>query len=313
MIKIVFIVISFISFVNTAFAEDEIQRRERLHSVKEVRTQIAKMQDKNISIVENFKHMFEDGKVSGQLRTIYAGYKQKQNGVADSYATAVGGILKYELAEYNGFNAAVAFYTSHDILWATADAQKHNPELSSDKGDYADLHEAYINYNYKALSLRAGRQRLETPLADSDDIRMVPNSFEAYVASYDYRGFNAMAGYINNWQGIDANLSDGWNKTGSDGVNFAGVQYSQMYELNLWFYNITGYANALYFDSGINYDIASGVLFHGMVQYLQEDEISASGYNAIIYGAIAEFVIKGLGVNFAYNAADASENKQTFA
>lgn len=311
--RTVFICILLLSLVNAAFGKDEEQRRERLHSVKEVIGQVTKMQDKNVSMVENFKHMFEDGKVSGQFRTMYAGYEQQQAGASDSYATAVGGILKYELAAFNGFNAGVAFYTSQDILPASGNDTKHNPELSSDKGNYADVHEAYINYTYKSLNLRAGRQRLETPLADSDDIRMVPNSFEAYVASYDYKGFKGMLGYINSWQGVDANLSGGWSKTGSDGVNFAGVQYSKVYELNLWLYNITGYTNALYFDTGINYDITSSLLFHGMLQYLQEDELSLSGYDAVIYGAMAEFVVKGLGVNFAYNAADTTGHKQTFA
>ena len=220
--RVVLIFILLSSLINTAFGEDKIEKRERLHSVKEVMGQVTKMQDKNVSMVESFKHMFEDGKVSGQIRTMYAGYERQENTEPDSYSTAVGGILKYELASLNGFNAGVAVYTSQDIPFASGGVVHHNAELSSEKGSYTDVHEAYINYKYKALNLRAGRQRLDTPLADSDDIRMIPNSFEAYVASYSYNGFKAMAGHINSWQGVDVDLSGGWRKTGSDGVNFGG-------------------------------------------------------------------------------------------
>ena len=311
--RTVFVLTAFTLGCNALFGADESPKRERLHSVKEAIGQVTKMQDKNVSMVESFKHMFEDGKVSGQFRTMYAGYDQKAASTADNYATAVGGILKYELAEFNGFNAGVAFYTSQDLHFASGKDAKHNSELSSDKGNYTDLHEAYINYSYKDFNIRVGRQRLDTPLADSDDIRMIPNSFEAYVASYDYDGFALMAGHINSWQGVDADLNAGWSKTGSDGVNFGGVAYSEQYELNAWFYNITGYTNAFYFDTGINYDITSNLLFHGMLQYLQENELSSSGYDAAIYGGMLEVVFKGVSLNLAYNATDASHNKQTFA
>ena len=311
--SVLFIFICITFSVNAVFGMEGVHSRERLHSVKEVIGQVTKMQDKNVSMVDSFKHMFEDAKVSGQIRTIYAGYEQKKEDVQDSYATAVGGILKYELAEFNGFNAGVALYTSQDIPFASGRSLQHNPELSSDHAKYSDVHEAYLNYKYKDFNIRVGRQRLDTPLADSDDIRMIPNSFEAYVASYNYEGFAFMGGHINSWQGVDANLSGGWSKTGSDGVNFAGVAYSERYELNLWLYNITGYTNALYFDTGINYNITPNALFHGMVQYLQEEELSKSAYDALIYGAMAEVVVRGLSLNVAYNRTDTSNAKQTFA
>ena len=41
--------------------------------------------------------MFKDGKISGELRSVYAGYEQEEAGVSDTYATAFGGQLKYEL------------------------------------------------------------------------------------------------------------------------------------------------------------------------------------------------------------------------
>lgn len=301
-----------IACLTATLTAEEVTPRKRLHSVKEVMGQVSKMQDKNVSMVDNFKHMFKDAKVSGQFKTMYAGYKQKESGVANDYATAIGGILKYELAKLNGFNAGVAVYTSHDIPLASGANEAHNSELSSLKGKYTTIGEAYINYMHENFNFRAGRQQLDTPLADSDDIRMVQNSFEAYVASYELSGFHLMAGRINNWQGYDADLDEGWSATGKNGTNFAGVSYNDIYELNAWFYNITGQTNASYFDTGINYPLTKKVNLHAMVQLLKEDELSSSGYDADVYGGMLEFVFGGLGVNFAYNSCDASHGNKFF-
>ena len=312
-IKNVVAIASLLIYCNATLYAEEAQKRDRLHSAKEVIGQVTNMPEKEISVVDNFKHMFDDAQVSGQIRMLYAGYNQKETGADDTYASAIGGILKYELAEYNGFNAGVALYTSNDIPFATGEGTKHNNELSSSNGDYTTVGEAYINYRYSDFSFRAGRQKLDTPLADSDDIRMIQNSFEAYVARYDYRGFNFIAGHINSWQGIDAGLDDGWSATGENGTNFGGVAYAEKYELNLWYYNITDTTNALYFDMGVNYALSEKLLIHAMLQLLKENELSRSGYDADIYGGMLEFVMGGLGVNFAYNGTDASHAKQTFS
>ena len=261
---------------------------------------------------DGFTKMFKEAKVSGQLRAMYAGYDQKKSGVRDSYATAIGGKLKYELAKLNGFNAGVAVYTSNDIPSASGDGNAHNSELSSSKGNYTTIGEAYLNYTHKNFNFRAGRQKLDTPLADSDDTRMIQNSFEAYVASYDLSGFNLMAGRINNWQGVDVDLDNGWSSTAKNGTNFAGVSYDDIYEFDAWFYNFTDSTNASYFDMGINYSITKELNLHTMVQFLNENELSNSNYDTNVYGGLLELTTGGFGVNFAYNSCDASNGKKVF-
>ena len=298
--------------MQSVFAED-LEPRDRIHSVKKAVNSIGKMQIKEVSAANSVKHMFEDAKVSGELKTMYVGYNQKEVGVDNSYATAIGGILKYELAELNGFNAAVAVYTSHDVSSLTGDGTKHNSELSSSRGSYTQMSEAYLNYKYKDFNFRAGRQVLNTPLADSDDIRIIQNTFEAYVATYDYKAFELMAGHINSWQGYDAGLDDGWSKAGENGTNFGGVSYNNVLELNAWYYNITKETNAAYFDFGIQYGITKDMIFHAMAQYLKEDELSNSGYKTEIYGGMVEYVIHGLSFNIAYNQADSRNGKESFS
>jgi len=298
---------------NLLAAEPEIKSEARLHSVRENIDKEAILNKKEVSITDSFKYMFKDGKISGQLRTMYAVYKQKAQYTPNNYATAIGGKLKYELAELYGFNAGVAFYTAHDMNFATGENAKHNNELSSSNGSYTQTAEAYINYNYKEFNFRAGRQILDTPLADSDDIRMISNTFNAYVATYKYNGFNFMAGNIQSFQGYDAGLDTPWEKTGKNGTNFGGVSYNNVWELNLWYYNITDVTNAFYFDGGIQYDINKDSLIHLMVQYLDESELDASGYASKIYGAMAEVVVHGVSLGIAYNKSFTNSSKMILA
>ncbi len=296
-----------------ANADGISEKRERIHSVRKVVDSVGKLENKEVSMTDTIKSMFSDGKVSGQVRTIYAGYRQKKVGVDDTYATAIGGILKYELAELKGFNAGVAFYTSHDISFATGSGVNQNNELSSTSGKYTDMSEAYLNYKHKNLNIRVGRQSLDTPLADSDDIRMIQNSFNAYILSYNYEGFDFIGGHLNSWQGVDAGLESGWQDIGSHGANFGGISYNDGLELGVWYYNITGELNAVYLEFGGNYEINNDVQIHAMTQYLNEKELDKSGFGADIYGAMFELVVNDIGFNIAYNRANKKAGLESFS
>lgn len=259
--------------------------------------------------------MFEEGRVSGEIRSMYAGYEIEKAGENDIYATAVGGHLKYETAELNGFSAAAAFALSHDIGLATGEeGVKQNPELSSSDGEYSVLREAYLNYNGGDFNFRAGRQIVDTPLADSDDIRMIANTFEAYIASCQLSNFSFMAGKLQKWQGYDADLDNGWSKTGEDGTWFGGVTYADdIVEANAWYYNITKLTNTAYFDLTLSHEIESDVSISAAVQYLSQSEINNSATKADIYGALAELSAYGFTFGAAYNSSRKNANSGSFS
>ncbi len=285
----------------------------RLDAVAVLVLPLLSMADENKALTPN--QMFENGKVYGNIRTMYAGYDYKTSAQNDIYSSAIGGSLKYELAELNGFNAAAAFTMSHDIGFATGDeGSKQNPELSSSEGKYTALSEAYLNYKYDSFNFRAGRQVIDTPLADSDDIRMIPNTFEAYIVTYEFSNFSFMAGKLQKWQGYDAGLDDGWVEAGEDGTWFGGVAYSDdMVEANAWYYNITKLTNAAYFDATLKYEINSNISTLASAQYLNESEISNSGTKATIYGAKAKLSAYGVTLGTAYNKSDRKADKESFS
>jgi len=70
---------------------------------------------------------------------------------------------------------------------------------------------AYINQNNDAAATSniyatsLGRQKQDTPLNDRDDIRMLPNTFEAAIIRYDgLKDFVFAGGYIDSWAGYDS-------------------------------------------------------------------------------------------------------------
>jgi len=314
--KIIKLSLVLLSLIGTAYAEEE--HRERLHSVKKAIGNVHEVEQKELNVVDGFSHMFRDGQVTGQIRSMYSEIQYK--GAQDIYATALGGFLKYELAEYKGFSGAVEFVTSQNINFLSGDGVKYNDELASFDGDYTQMSELYINYAYENFAFRGGRQTIDTPLADSDDIRMVSNSFEAYIASYELDKITFEGGYLVAWQGYDAGLETPWAKTGKDGTYLAGIIYSdENLDASVWYYNINGEIddatanNSYYGDLIGHYHITKDLFLHAGIQYLKQDELDQSGVASSIYGATAELVVYGLGLNIAYNKADKKSAKGSFS
>ncbi len=262
--------------------------------------------------------MFKDAKVSGEVRTLYSYVDYKSQD--DIYATAVGGYLKYELAKYKGLGAGVSFATSYDIDFLSGEDSKQNPNLSSQKTSYTQPIEAYVSYDYKNLGIKLGRQILDTPLADSDDIRMIFNTFEAYTLSYKLENLSFLAGHLRKWQGSDAGLDDGWSRVAKDGTNFIGISYeSELFDSSLWYYNIDGTKddgmanNSLYVDLVAHLNPTKDISLDIGIQYLNQNELYNSGVSSKIYGLSTEFGFKNLGVNIAYNRSSKESGKCSFS
>jgi imipenem/basic amino acid-specific outer membrane pore len=129
---------------------------------------------------EDLSSMFSEGKASGQIRmfSIDRKYQGSAGTTIHRNATALGGHLKYETADYEGLSLGAAFYTTNRI----ASSPTRDATLFGKNSDgYSILGEAYLQYKYGNTIFKGGRQKLDTPLAGSDDARMLPNLFEAYL------------------------------------------------------------------------------------------------------------------------------------
>ncbi len=256
------------------------------------------------------------GVFTAQLATTTISQRFDNSQTPNNYATALGGQLKYETASFAGFSAAAAFYTSQDISFATGEVKKgeQNSELSSTKGNYTQLAETYLDYQYKDFNLRTGRQVFDSPFADSDPIRMVQNTFEATIASYTTQGLTCKAGQILNWQGYDASLENGFTPLGKNGAWFGSLAFANdSFDTSAWFYRVSEMANLFYIDAGVHLHVSDDVVLHGSGQYSNQQELGQSGVEAQIFGALGRVEFAAFTIDVAYNTIYSRKGKSSFS
>ena len=150
------------------------------------------------------------GEVFGQARSFYVDrtYNFASKPSNNRNAWAAGGYIGYKTPEFSGFSAAIAAYGTygfeiHDDSLANdflngVGTSRYDPSLQGYNGDnYVFIGQAYLNYKYENTNIKAGRMRLDTPLAGADDARMLPNLFEAVlVSNTDIENTTLIAGHV---------------------------------------------------------------------------------------------------------------------
>lgn len=134
---------------------------------------------------------FKEGKASGQVRAFYINRDYAfadskgaatSNSNLDRDGLALGGKIGFETAPLYGVSAGAVFYTTNKLDDESKTATKNDKTLFDGNDDsYTMLGQAYIQGKFGATTVKVGRQQLDTPLAGSDDARMIPNLFEAAV------------------------------------------------------------------------------------------------------------------------------------
>ena len=101
-------------------------------------------------------------------------------------ATALGGKIgaQAEVARHVELNFGLYF---SELLYASDPTAVTGSFVDGDGRSFALLGEASLKGEYQYHSFDFGRQKIDTAHADGDDIRMVPNLFQAYT--YRYEGF----------------------------------------------------------------------------------------------------------------------------
>ncbi len=134
------------------------------------------------------------GEVFGQSRTFYI--DRSYSGILDNNRNSLntGGYIGYKTPEFGGFSAVIAAYGTYGFEIHSISAEEdyadngkwnsYDPSLYGRDGEnYGFIGQAYLNFTYDKTTVKAGRMRLDTPLAGADDARMLPNLFEAAVLS----------------------------------------------------------------------------------------------------------------------------------
>lgn len=267
------------------------------------------------------------GTVSGLVR--FGTINQNNEAATDSYATALGGILKYETPVWNDFKLGVAGYASQKIPFATGslDTGKTNPDFFDAQGkSFVYLGEAYVDYTANDLNIRIGRQLIDTPFVNTDEIRMLPNTFEAAMARYGgIEKTTVTAGFIKRWAGYDSprGHSDSINefkKFGetheSTGTYLLGITNESISDLLLqgWFYSIDEVTDIAYADATykIFYSDTKSLNLSAQAAHFAEDRDTSdtmTGINGNVIGLAANYKWEMVTLGAAYNEASNKDGK----
>ena len=260
--------------------------------------------------VTTISDAFSQGKVEGQIRLVNV---QQDNDISiDTYSTALGGQLKYETAQLYNTTLAVSSFISQKITPLTGETStgENNTDILGPNGEsLVYLGEAYVEYERKHFDVRVGRQKIDTPLNDRDDVRMLPNTFEAIMAGYGgVEDFIFVGGYITRWAGYDSGPDISQYKSilglANSGIALAGVMNESIenLELQLWVYNLDGYSRISYTDAVYATEYKSGLSIESGIQI-------GSGTDGGAYGAMINLGYLGANLSAAFNVVDSKDDK----
>jgi hypothetical protein len=145
----------------------------------------------------NIGEVFIKGMVYGRLRTHYfRSFWEEEKTTHNPVGFGVGGSLIAKSAPYGGFSATLGGYTSQnlDVLddedavsGATGkDTFSRFDALRKNRWGMTVLAQAYLQYSFMKTDVKIGRQIWESFLAQSNDTKMIPNTFEGVSVTSRY-------------------------------------------------------------------------------------------------------------------------------
>ena len=265
----------------------------------------------SLLLANSFDNAIKNGTTSGQFRFGYIVIDPDVSGKVTAGA-AVGGILKFESAKLNNHQFAIAPYFVEQLAVLNGDASKdelNNDFFDSNNEGFSYIGEAYVNYDFTKTSVRVGRQKLDTPFINTDEIRMFSNTFDGvWINSNMSNSLTLEVGHVGRWAGFDSDGSQEKFKNASNegGVTAVGINYKKSNALSTqaWAYNFDKKYSLVYAD--VTY--TNGGLEIG-AQISDYSEANSSGIEGVIIGLSATYAIDSFTFNAAMNSGKNADNK----
>lgn len=237
-------------------------------------------------------------KYEGNIRLGYQNH-EVQNDRRDEFSTGL--TLYFETASYRGLQIGTTLFSSQGN---GKEGFEGIPFFDENNEKYTILGEAYLKGKFSNTTLILGRQSFDTPFADSDDIGMVPNTFEAFaLVNKDLKDTTLFMAQVQKWSGVDSPVPSNFTDVnGDNGMQILGITYDGLNKaiVSGWFYNLSGEVKISYLE--VNYkDETDKYTYGATMQYAFQDY--NSGESSTIYGAAVFVGVNkvGLTITIAYN------------
>jgi len=284
---------------NISSAQEEIQQPIEVQSVRSI-----------LSGYDPLEH------TKGQVRAGYINFSE--DGIPHTTAYALGGHFHLQTQRWNGLMAGAEVYTVLNLATNQNDSEQNSDFFDANGKSFILLSQAYLDGKWDNTEIKLGRQSLDTPHADSDDIRMMPNYFEVYrITNTDVNDVTLTAGFINRMAGWENGVdSSEFVRVGetlgtdqkTDGIYYAAATYDGIKDLslNLWYYNYHDIANVVYAEAGYAHQLSNSISLILGFQYDSSQETGAAllgKQDAKTYGISIETNFEEIGATVlaAYN------------
>ncbi len=259
---------------------------------------------------ESLSSALEQTKVDGYLRGTYQNHDVKNDKVYKD--DALGGKLHIETGAFYGVTLGASLYSSNALF--NDDNKGLVPLRGESHKSYTILGEAYMQFDFGKSMLKIGRQEIDTPFAQIDDIGMIPNTFESAIfENRDIDDTTIFLGQIQRMAGVDAEVVDRFTKVnGSKGMQVVGVNYEGINDLALgaWYYNLNDAEidSIAYLEA--NYEKELGAMTYGVgLQYAKESYLNDA--DAHVYSGTLSATANKIGVTLATAYSKAKDNGAT--
>ncbi|MES9823303.1 MAG: OprD family outer membrane porin [Candidatus Thiodiazotropha endolucinida] len=238
------------------------------------------------------------GEVPGVNGYVRVGVIETEDQVGDSSeGSALGGKLGYITSDWQGLSAGISVYTTQEL------ADNENGDFfATDNMGYTLVGEAYVKGALHNTTLKLGRFEIDTPYADTDDIRMVPNTFQgAVISNEDFIDTVVTFVFLDEWAGVDADIPEKYKDINGDGGVFAlGVEYYgfDAAALQAWFYKGRDLASLVYVEGIYETEQISIGIQYG---WQSDDTVDDSGPDGEVYGVSASYTVDDIVLSAAYN------------
>jgi len=225
---------------------------------------------------------------TGQLRL---GAIRTEDAQGDQASTVtLGGSVTLETQPIEGISMAGSFFTTNALFGK----REVGMFLGSSHQSYSIIGESYLKVNAGNTLIKAGRQIIDTPYADSDDIGMIPNTFEGYsLINQDLSDTTLVLAWLDKWSGVDAPIPETFNEiqASGDAVVSGGIIYEGIENTTLeaWHYALD---DADYNYAQVDYEANT---FNMGLQYTDQDHDNTA------YGLSLGGSVDNLSLGFAYN------------
>jgi hypothetical protein len=243
----------------------------------------------------------EAASLSSDLRL---GYTRTDDGAGSQVDTlSVGGRLDARSADWHGLGAGTTLYATTPLAGIDDDPLFLDASGGPNGSGYAVLGQAWVQGQWGHTRFRLGRQEIDTPFADTDDIGMIPNTFEALVVeNSDVDDLVLSAMHLHRWAGVDANKEKFKRLNGAHGVNVFGAVYTRdRWDAQAWYYRQQGATDILYLEGGA--EPLPGL--HAGLQWTRQQD-KAANTRARAWGASLAYTLADFTLSSDYNRVTGS-------